>query len=310
MSYSTRRGRTSMLGAIVVMALCAGSTSCSDDDGAVTGDGGGKNDGSATGLRCGSKTCDPGQVCCLDCDGTGSCGAPGAACPGFACPPESDAGTGDAGGDAATPDAGAVMSCGSTTCASGKVCCVDCDGTGLCGPPGTACLGAACRPPDGGPAADGATSCGTEGNICCATGDPCGAGMTCCSGVPYPEGGECYKDTCPYLSDRNIKERFAPLDGQQAEDVLEKLAALPVSRWSYVDGDPRVRHLGPMAQDFRAAFGLGSSHRHIDGVDANGVAVAAIQGLYRHVQELKRDNAALRRSLKRLERRLRERITD
>jgi len=34
-----------------------------------------------------------------------------------------------------------------------------------------------------------------------------------------------------------------------------------------------------MAQDFRTAFGLGTDERHIATVDADGVALAAIQGL-------------------------------
>jgi len=49
--------------------------------------------------------------------------------------------------------------------------------------------------------------------------------------------------------------------------------------------DPQVCHVGPTAQDFMAAFGLGASERHIGTVDAEGVALAAIQGLYQMVQE-------------------------
>jgi hypothetical protein len=40
-----------------------------------------------------------------------------------------------------------------------------------------------------------------------------------------------------------------------------------------------------MAQDFAAAFGVGESERHINTVDASGVALAAIQGLNQVVQE-------------------------
>jgi trimeric autotransporter adhesin len=77
-------------------------------------------------------------------------------------------------------------------------------------------------------------------------------------------------------SDVNRKHGFQPVSG---EDVLAKLAALPISTWSYLDEDVAVRHMGPTAQDFRAAFGLGDTERAISTVDADGVALAAIQAL-------------------------------
>jgi hypothetical protein len=76
-------------------------------------------------------------------------------------------------------------------------------------------------------------------------------------------------------SDRNVKENFRAVD---ARDVLDKVAALPISRWNY-KADPDSPHLGPMAQDFHAAFGVGPDEKHIATVDADGVALAAIQGL-------------------------------
>src|SRR6185295_2058477 len=76
-------------------------------------------------------------------------------------------------------------------------------------------------------------------------------------------------------SDRNLKENFAPVSPR---DVLDKVAAMPISRWNFI-GDARTAHFGPMAQDFHAAFGLGTDERHIATVDADGVALAAIQGL-------------------------------
>jgi len=74
-----------------------------------------------------------------------------------------------------------------------------------------------------------------------------------------------------------------PLDGY---DILERLAKLPVSTWNYQWDPPSTRHLGPMAQDFAAAFGLGDSDTTINLVDANGVNVVAIQALYRKLQAL------------------------
>lgn len=82
-------------------------------------------------------------------------------------------------------------------------------------------------------------------------------------------------------SDRNQKEAFAPVEPRE---VLEKVAALPLSEWNYKQ-DPTSRHIGPMAQDFHAAFGVGPDDRHIATVDADGVALAAIQGLNQKVEE-------------------------
>jgi hypothetical protein len=63
-----------------------------------------------------------------------------------------------------------------------------------------------------------------------------------------------------------------------AGTVLEKVAALPITRWRYTN-DLATVHVGPMAQDFRAAFDVGPDDKHIATVDADGVALAAIQGL-------------------------------
>lgn len=80
-------------------------------------------------------------------------------------------------------------------------------------------------------------------------------------------------------SDRALKEGFAPVDSRT---VLAAVMMLPIERWSY-KGET-ARHLGPMAQDFAAAFGLGADDRHIFPLDAAGIALAAIQGLHGLVQ--------------------------
>jgi endosialidase-like protein len=85
-------------------------------------------------------------------------------------------------------------------------------------------------------------------------------------------------------------------EGQWAVDgfeILEKLAALPISTWNYKSDPASVRHLGPMAQDFAAAFGLGDDDRTIHRVDANGVLMVAVQALYRRLQSLEAEVAAL-----------------
>jgi len=61
--------------------------------------------------------------------------------------------------------------------------------------------------------------------------------------------------------------------------VLARLRTLPLSMWSYKVDPAGVRHMGPMAQDFRRAYGLGNDSTTIGTVDADGVALAAAQAL-------------------------------
>ena len=68
--------------------------------------------------------------------------------------------------------------------------------------------------------------------------------------------------------------------------VLELLRDLPVSTWRYEWEAESVRHLGPMAQDFAAAFGLGTDERRIETADAIGVLIVAVQALEKRVAEL------------------------
>jgi hypothetical protein len=49
-----------------------------------------------------------------------------------------------------------------------------------------------------------------------------------------------------------------------------------------------------MAQDFRAAFNLGEDDKHISPLDTGGVALAAIQGLHRMLQDKDREIADLK----------------
>lgn len=79
-----------------------------------------------------------------------------------------------------------------------------------------------------------------------------------------------------------------------ASEVLERLATLPVSTWTYTFDHESVRHIGPMAQDFAATFGVGSSDRRIDTVDALGVCMAGIQALHRRLVEVEGELAYLK----------------
>jgi photosystem II stability/assembly factor-like uncharacterized protein len=114
--------------------------------------------------------------------------------------------------------------------------------------------------------------------------------------------------TCASLnqtSDRNAKENFASVS---AGEVLEKVAALPISQWNFKQ-QKDAKHIGPMAQDFHAAFGLdGADDKHISVIDEGGVALAAIQGLNKklmekdaEVQTLKQENISLQKRLEALE---------
>ena len=100
------------------------------------------------------------------------------------------------------------------------------------------------------------------------------------------------------LSDRNKKANFAAVN---AREVLGRVVSLPIETWNYLSQGPAIRHIGPMAQDFHAAFGVGEDDTHINMVDANGVALAAIQGLYELVQEQARQLAVLEARLASLE---------
>lgn len=78
-------------------------------------------------------------------------------------------------------------------------------------------------------------------------------------------------------SDRASKENIVQLD---PGEILAKVVALPVTEWNWKSQDASMRRIGPMAQDFHAAFGLGGEEdRVITASDADGVALAAIQGL-------------------------------
>lgn len=131
----------------------------------------------------------------------------------------------------------------------------------------------------------------------CAQGELCCEGLFCCEGVPVPPGQEYCANDCPD-SDRNIKENFVAVD---TDATLAKVAALPVTSWNYTFEDPNVRHIGPMAQDFEAAFAVGATDKAIAKVDADGVALAAIQALHRRTEALREENDELRERLAKLE---------
>jgi trimeric autotransporter adhesin len=119
--------------------------------------------------------------------------------------------------------------------------------------------------------------------------------------------GTAYAGAFVTQSDRDAKENFQPIS---PADVLAKVAALSIQRWNFKT-DAATTHIGAMAQDFYAAFGVGPGDKHIATVDADGVALAAIQGLNQKVdfksqksedriQKLEAENAELKQSMNEL----------
>jgi hypothetical protein len=110
-------------------------------------------------------------------------------------------------------------------------------------------------------------------------------------------------------SDRDTKRDVVPV---QPEQILAKVASLPITTWNRKTDQPSVRHMGPMAQDFAAVFGLGDDDRHIAVLDIAGVSLASIQALSHkitavtaqkdeEIAQLRRENAQLAQRLAALE---------
>jgi hypothetical protein len=97
------------------------------------------------------------------------------------------------------------------------------------------------------------------------------------SGVTLAGGGSSWSS----VSDRNVKENFRGVDSRE---ILDRLITIPIKTWNYIAQDPSVRHIGPMAQDFYAAFGLGDDELRINTINADGIALAAIQGLNKKLE--------------------------
>lgn len=119
------------------------------------------------------------------------------------------------------------------------------------------------------------------------------AGGGTSSGVSLPPLGSAWAS----LSDRNRKKDIEPLNGRI---ILDKLAGISISTWHYdFESAHDTPHIGPMAQDFKAAFYPGRDDKTISTMEFDGVALAAIQGLN---QKLETENADLKVRLEKLER--------
>lgn len=219
------------------------------------------------------------------------------------------AGGSSAGGSATAGGSTAGGSAGACTpaCARGRACCngvcvnVENDPRN-CGGCGTTCSGAT-------PFCEGtckAAPCSIDAGVCssaqsCCGGACCGAGQLCCDAQGPVSGRQvCHtptvaEPTCPQgcsplcQSDRAIKSEVKPVNERE---VLERVATLPLSTWRYTSDATTVRHLGPMAQDFHDAFGLGNTDTAYHSIDAHGVSLASIKALYQLMRE---QNARLER---------------
>ena len=106
----------------------------------------------------------------------------------------------------------------------------------------------------------------------------CHSGVS--SGVQLEAGGGSWSSLC------DVRQKRLHGDVNTSE-ILQKISALPLHRWSYKSQDESIQHIGPTAQDFRAAFGLGESDTTINTLDPDGIALAAIQALHKEVIELR-----------------------
>jgi hypothetical protein len=135
---------------------------------------------------------------------------------------------------------------------------------------------------------------GTTGKLV-ATGDICALGDTKCVGS--------------LKSSKYVKDIYSAVDGA---DILEKVSSLPISIWSYKVDDDSVLHIGPMAEDFQATFGLnGETTDSIATVDGLGVALTSIQALNNKlkqkdidIEQLKLEYAQMKEKLASLEAKL------
>lgn len=109
------------------------------------------------------------------------------------------------------------------------------------------------------------------------------------------------KGTLSENSDVNSKENITLIEGKE---MLARLAELPITKWNYKSDASKSSHVGPMAQDFHAAFRLGSDDRHIAPRDLAGVAVVGVKEL--HKQNLEQTKMIQKRDAEITE--LRERL--
>ena len=229
--------------------------------------------------------------------------------------PAQDGGGGDGGADCGCGQFAPYRICCGGRCVNHKNDPANCNGCGSQCPSATPfCDNGTCAPApcESGTTCTSGSCCGTSccaaGQICCGVEGPISRELVC--HTPTAEMASCPGGCAPLcISDRNRKRAIVPVDPQQ---VLAAVERLPISTWRYNEEPEGVRHLGPMAHDFRAVFGIGSDDRTYHAVDAHGVSLAAIQALAQQLEKdeqrisaLQRENQSLTRRLRALESRAR-----
>lgn len=120
-------------------------------------------------------------------------------------------------------------------------------------------------------------------------------------GTTMTVNGSVTADAHIVASSRALKENFVDAD---ASAMLAKVVDMPIQQWEYIDDPNDTPRIGPMAEDFYAAFGVGSSDKHLSVTDVTGVALAAIQGLHAEVESRDERIAELEQRLLALEQHL------
>jgi hypothetical protein len=94
--------------------------------------------------------------------------------------------------------------------------------------------------------------------------------------------------TC--ASSKTLKENFVDVDG---EDILARMRTVPVNTWQYKEEVGHPRRMGPFAEDFARAFGLGNDTLAIGHLDIDGVNFAGIKALDARTAGLRTENEVL-----------------
>lgn len=112
--------------------------------------------------------------------------------------------------------------------------------------------------------------------------------------------------TITQLSSKYSKENLIAVAGST---VLDRLRKLNLWTWNYRTSTSADRHLGPVAEDFYASFGLGVSDRSVAPADMAGVALAASQALTAEIDQRDQQISTLEARIAKLEAAL-EKLSD
>lgn len=92
-------------------------------------------------------------------------------------------------------------------------------------------------------------------------------------------------------SSKTLKENFTEVDG---ETLLAQIRSVPLNTWNLIDEEGKPLHMGPFAEDFHAAFGLGDTDHAIGHQDIDGVNFGGVKALEKRTAALREENGRLR----------------